>query len=75
MEEEQKMMEFDKHEARVYRVACVIADGMSCGNEQYDNMPEGMRERCTWAADNILRHFILEPVWPHKAPEFDDQKA
>jgi len=58
------------HEDRVYRVACYIADGLTEGNEQFDEMSEIMRIKCTHAADSVLRHFILEPRWPSKAPEF-----
>lgn len=57
-------------EDRVNRIACIIADGFTEGNEQFHEANEMTQLRYKFAAENVLRHFELSPYFPNKAPEF-----
>ena len=59
---------------RIDRVACIIADGFTEGNEQFHEANEMTKLCYMFAAENVLRHFELFPYFPNKAPEFPQEQ-
>ena len=57
-------------EDRINRVACIIADGFTEGNEQFHEADEMTKLRYIFASENVLRHFELFPYFPNKSPDF-----